>query len=266
LVLVLWALLSIGCAGTPDLAEFRGRIADRGPEQRGDLTTELQRIEDQRLRGELLAARQLALQLASEQPTNAAVLHAASRSESDAIVVWGGDPEREQDRELAAWSALDYARSAVADSSRAAHWGQYSWAMGTSTHLQPMFERGEHAARTLDAIERALQLDAQQPRALATRALLELRLATLPWIAKVMATDAPRATLEQARSSAGQLVELQPSREHRWILAQALLASDRLAQAIEVLEVALNRAPSFPRDQALNARLQQALQGWRSQS
>ena len=46
------------------------------------------------------------------------------------------------------------------------------------------------------AAEEALALDGEHPTALATMTILELRLATLPWIAALFAGDAPDGTVE----------------------------------------------------------------------
>ena len=86
-------------------------------------------------------------------------------------------------------------------------------------------------------------------------ALVHLRLQTLPWIAKLMASDLPESSLEGAERCALRAVALRPSRENRLILAKVLLAAGRDNDARTVIDAALGAAAKWPRDAALEASL-----------
>ena len=151
-----------------------------------------------------------------------------------------------------ALSSLEYARGMAktggesADSS-----AQLAWALGTTTHLQPMMDRAKQATETMKTIQRALSLNPEQPTALAALAILHLRLATLPWIAKVLASGAPDGPPERAEEAATRTVKVRPSMENRIILAKCLIAAEKNAEARKVLEEALAANARFPRDTAL---------------
>jgi tetratricopeptide (TPR) repeat protein len=254
LALAVLAAGSSGCAGPQiELQSWRAEQLAAAAVPAHDpaaLAAELQRVAELREGRELAQARQLALALASEHPDDPGALTAASCAESDAVFLFAEDDKRS--RNHAAASALDYAlsaqqRGADAASDRA----QLAWALGTSTHLQPMFSRAGHARRTLEAAEAALALDPDESLALATLALVNLRLETLPWIADVMAWGAPDSSLEAAEDFARRAVASVPSREHRQILAKVLIARDKLPEARAELDAALAASAVHPRDTVL---------------
>jgi tetratricopeptide (TPR) repeat protein len=252
-------LVLMGCGGPSyDVAAWQARTAVARPEaERG--ASDLAAVDALRAEGKLADARDLALQLVAEAPEAAPRLFAASRAESDAVLIFL--PEEKEQRALAALSALDYATRAdarAAESATTDQLGQLAWSLGTSTHLRPMFARSEHARQTLAAIDRALALDPAQPRALATKALLNYRLATLPWIAKVMARSAPESSLEAALEAARAAVAAEPSVEYRLILAKIEAAAGNTDAAKATLQAALDAPDTYPRDAASRepARLQ----------
>jgi tetratricopeptide (TPR) repeat protein len=240
-----------GCA-SHDVGSWQAASARaRPPELRTDRDVELARVEELRRGLDLEGSRQLALFLAAEHPDDPSALHLASRAESDEVFLL---PEDQKDqRSLAALSALDYAeRAAKACSPERAEVGaQLAWALGTTTHLQPMFSRSAHARRTLELLERTLKQDPENATALATLSILRLRLATLPWMARAMAWGAPEGSIEEAVSAATRCVALEPSVQHRIILAKALLAAEKRDEARAVLEKATDSADRFPRDREL---------------
>lgn len=259
---VLWLVpfaLVVGCSGPRiELEAWRAeQSAAAVPAHDSQaLDAELQRVAELRDARELDAARRLALALAAEHPEDSAALTAASRAESDGVFLFAEDDARS--RNHAAASALDYALAAEehgADS--AGERAQLAWALGTSTHLQAMFSRAGHARRTVEAAESALALDPDESVALATLALVNLRLETLPWIAKVMAWSAPDASLDAAEDFARRAVAVAPSRENRQILAKVLIARNRGDEARAELDAALAAAPAFPRDTLLEPALQE---------
>jgi len=259
--LLVSAACAFGCAGPRiDLQAWRAEQTVTAPaHDAGALEAELQRVDGLRAERELAAARQLALALVAEHPADPAALTAASRAESDGVFLFAEDDRRSRDH--AAASALDYARSAEergADSAGAR--AQLAWALGTSTHLQPMFSRAGHARRTVEAAQAALAEDPDQAVALATLALVNLRLETLPWIAKVMAWGAPDASLTAAEDFARRAVARVPSRENRQILAKVLLARERRDEARAELGAALAAPAAHPRDSLLEPALRRLLE------
>jgi hypothetical protein len=249
-----FGLSLLGCAApSVDLPAWRARESVARPrEQRGDLGSDLQAVERLRSADELAEARRLALALAAEHPGDVRVRLAASRAESDGAVLF---PESDKDaRNHALASALEHAEraSALGDGSTAAL-AQLAWSLGGTTHLQSMGERSAHAHRTLEVAERALAQDPEDPTALATLAVLNLRLETLPWIANLMASGLPESSLAAAEDFARRAVAARPSRENRLILAKVLVAEERAEEARQVLEAALAEAPRHPRDHALEA-------------
>jgi hypothetical protein len=238
------ALLAAGCSWRQEHERARPEAS------RGALAADLARVDELRAKQDLEAAAILARALAAEHPDDARALFAASRAESDTVVLSAG-----QDREVrdaAASSAFDYSKRSI---EAGADWvdalAQHAWAMGTSTHLQPMFDRSDHAWKTLEAIDRALEKDPRNAVALATKSILRLRLATLPWIARVMASGAPEGSVDEAVALAEASVASVPSVENRLILAKALLAAERSADARRVLEETLEQPDRFPRDHEL---------------
>ncbi len=265
-----WAFLSlltcvlgaVGCSSTPDLVAWRAGIAEDAPVWRSSLDAGLAEVEQRRAALELAESRDLALALAAEHPDDRRAAFVASRAESDAVVLFADAPKSK--RNAAAWSALDHARRCVDDAADAPadHLAQYAYAMGSATHLRGMFARAGHASATRKAVDRALAQDPDQVVALGTDATLHLRLATLPWIAKLMAFGAPKGRLDDAVTRASRCVELRPALEYRLLLAKALVArgddGDR-DRARKELETALAAEPRFPRDRELRDEAQALL-------
>jgi hypothetical protein len=223
---------------------------ERPAEQRGAREAELAELERARQADDLATARKLALSLAVENPEDAQLQFLASRAESDGLFLIDANDKRS--RNLAAESARQYSVRAWQLGARdAAAEAQLAWTLGTTTHLQPMFERSMHARQTIEVAQRALALDSQEPTALATLAVVNLRLETLPWIAKLMASDLPESSLDSAEAFARAAVDARASRENRLILAKVLVAAEREADAQRELEVALAQPARFPRDTAL---------------
>ena len=245
------AFLTAGCAGPPDVRAWRASsVVPRPESQRGSPQDEIVRVQLLRSQLDLRDSRQLALTLATENPGDETSLYLASRAESDAVFLFSG--AESDKRAVAALSALDYAQRAVAVGAKGADArAQLAWALGTTTHLQPMFDRTEHAHKTLRAINRALAVGPDNTTALATLSILRLRVATLPWIVKLMAGDLPEASVEGAVASGRRCVERLPSVEHRLLLARALVACDRVGEARTVLQEATVSPPAYPRDREL---------------
>jgi len=291
LVAGILAATSVACGSTPDLAAWRDRaVVVRASSERDSLERDLETVETLRRSGQLEASRRLALTLAAEHPDDMRTAFVASRAESDEVIRLG-DREKSS-RDAAAWSALDFARRAIAahgsgaggeaaesaESAESAEadaveppadaveppadaveppaelLAQYAYAMGAATHLRGMFARAGHARATLRAIERALDRDPDHPVALATRATLELRLATLPWIAKTMAFGAPDGSVERAVIFARRAADRRPSIEMRLLLAKALRArggDGDTEEARAILRDALDASDRYPRDASL---------------
>jgi tetratricopeptide (TPR) repeat protein len=255
LSIVLLACLA-GCGGAPDVAGWRAEQAELTKEGAApaapafNLDSAAAEIEALRRGRELDKSRERALALVREHPEDAKALFLASRAESDAVFLFATDDK--ENRKLAALSSLEYARGmAKAGAKSADTVAQFAWALGTTTHLQPMMDRSRQANETMKTIQQALDLDPDQPTALAALAILHLRLATLPWIARVMASGAPDGTLEEAEKAARHAVKVRPSIENRVILAKCLIAAEKSGDAAKVLEEALAAADRFPRDTAL---------------
>lgn len=260
-VLSFVALGSPGCSTTWDISPWRARHAVARPApRRGAIEEDAARVESLRSSLDLASSRSLALSLATENPENSQALYLASRAESDEVFLLPEDDK--ESRALAALSSLDYSTRAVAAAEVSPEaLAQHAWAMGTTTHLQPMFDRSEHAQKTLDAIETALARDPDNVVALATKSTLRLRLATLPWIARVMASGAPEGSIEEAISLARTCVGRLPSIENNLLLAKALLALDEdEGEVIPVLRAALAREDTYPRDHELRPKAEELLQ------
>jgi len=256
LLLLFAAVLLPACGSAPvDLDGWRASEAVPRPEAaRRALAEDLARIDALRGARQLEEARTLALSLAAEHPEDGRIASLASRAESDGLVLFAG---REKEvRDAAAASALDYAEHAAArgEDAAPAH-AQHAWALGAATHLQPMGDRAAHAQRTIETAQAALALDAAEPTALATLAIVHLRLQTLPWIAKLMASGLPDSSLEEAAAYARRAVAVRASRENRLILARCLRAAGDEEAARKVLDEALHAAVTFPRDAALEGTL-----------
>lgn len=254
LVLVLGAALFASCSSPRiDLTAWRASQPTAAMPN-SDVDGALQTIERRRSERDLRGARELALALAAAQPDDARVLNAASRAESDGMALFAAEDRSSRDH--AAASALEFAeRAQAAGADSAAALGQLAWALGTTTHLQPMFDRAGHAKRTVEVAQRALAAAPDEPTALATLALVHLRLETLPWIASVMAFGAPDSSLAQAEQFARRACAVEASRENRQILAKVLDARGERAQARAELDAALAAAPRWPRDDALESAL-----------
>ncbi|MFO1011272.1 MAG: hypothetical protein U1F29_14500 [Planctomycetota bacterium] len=249
------ALFGLGACSTPriDLVGWRERTSHERPAAaRGELAADLATVDRLRDQDELVRARELALALAAEHPDDPRVLVAASRAESDGVFL---QPESDKDaRNHAAASSLDLAeRAAKLGANSAADRAQLAWALGTTTHLQPMSARSDHARKTLEVARSVLETEPANATALATIATVHLRLSTLPWIARVFATNLPDASLAEAEAFARRAVEARPSRESRLLLAKVLIAAEREDDARAVLDEALAAPPRFARDHVLEA-------------
>jgi tetratricopeptide (TPR) repeat protein len=248
LVLALWAG---ACSSTRlDLAAWRAEVPPRPEGLRGAPEEDLARIDALRAAFQLTDARTLALQVAAERPEDARARLAASRAESDGVVLFA-DRERAV-RDHAAASARDHAEAAVAlglatPEARA----QLAWALGTTTHLQPMMARSGHARRVIEVAEGVLANAPDEPTAATTLALVHLRLETLPWIARVFAWSRPDSSLADAERFARTAVAAEPSLEHHLVLAKVLVAAGRKEEARAALGAALEAPPRFPRDSAV---------------
>ena len=261
-VLLALALVSVSACSTPevDLAAWRARQPASRPEaRRGSLASETAQVDGLRSEGKLATARELALLLVAEHPENPELLYRASVSESDGVLVFPVSDTDARNHALA--SSLNFVESAVAHGANdATTRAQLAWALGTTTHLQPMGERSDRARHTRKVAEGVLAEDPTQARALATLAVLNLRLQTLPWIADLMASDLPESSLRDAESFARRAVELRPSRENISILAKVLDEAEKDEEARELLEGALARPPLFPRDWAMEGSLREQLE------
>jgi hypothetical protein len=254
LVELLVVSLLWGCAG-PRIDLDTWRATQAGPRGADSATAtsldaRLERVEELRHARKLEEARAEALRLAADHPRDPRALTSASRAESDGVLLF--DEDDKHSRKHAAASSLEFAQRAVeAGASLAADRAQLAWALGATTHLQPMFERAAHARRTLDAAHSALQLESDEPTALATLAMVHWRLETLPWIASMMAFGAPDSSLKEAERAAWSACQSVPSRENRLILAKVLIARKNKAGARVALDLALAAPAAYPRDAVL---------------
>ncbi|MEZ6188774.1 MAG: hypothetical protein R3F62_27700 [Planctomycetota bacterium] len=209
-----------------------------------------------RARGiDLDMARTLALSLVAESPAEPDLLWRAARADADRVLLARAAGEAREARDLAALSGLDYARRAAElRAEDAAVQAQLAYALGTTTHLLPMGERSARATEVLATAQRALELDPTQPTALATQATVHLRLATLPWIARVFGSDIPPHDLDLAEAAARRALELEPCLEHRLLLAKVLVAREQEEAALELLRGA-PASDEAPRDAQLRPEL-----------
>jgi len=241
-----------GCSAKGrDLGDWRAHWEQAKAGAEGEL--DATRVQALRADGKLQDSRRVALLLVGQQPDNADVLFLAARAEADSTHIFLAE-EKEQ-RALAALSSLNYAERAVAaagglDRAPVEIGGQLAWSLGTTTHLQPMMKRSAHARKTLDVAQAVLDRDPQQHRALATMALLNLRLQTLPWIANVMARSAPESSLEEAEKTARLAIASHPALEYDLILAKVLVAREKVAEADAHLATALARPNADPTDES----------------
>jgi len=250
--------LAAGCSSPPDaeaVAAYQAaEIEAIGDPPLDDLEQELARID--LLRAEELdleGSRRRCLAVVSRHPDAPEVLWRAARAEADAVIALRAAGSEREPRDLAALSSLDYARAArdAAEAPDARSLGQLAWSLGAATHLQPMFDRDDHAAATLAVAEAALARDPDETAALATVATLHVRLLTLPWIADLFAGDAPEADPKAAVRHAERAYGLVPSLEHALVLAKALRVDEQPRTALGVLDEALEVAGARPRDHEL---------------
>jgi hypothetical protein len=248
----LFVSIASACSSTQvDLDAWRASESVARPAgERSSVAADLVRVRELREARRLDEARRLALALAAEAPAEPEVLAAASLAESDALVMFAA---REKDvRNAAAASAADFAeRAAELGAASVDARAQLAWALGASTHLRPMGDRAAHAHRTLDVARGVLADEPEQPVALATIAVVNLRLETLPWIAKLMASGLPESSLADAVAHAQRAVAACPSRENRLILAKCQRAAGDDHAARTTLSEALAATPRYPRDDEL---------------
>lgn len=242
-LVVIWLLC--GCSSSPpDLEPWRLRAMN------GLLLQEepsLQRYEELRDESRFQDAHGMILQLSAMQPGDPQVLAAASIAETDAVL-WLPEDATE-DRRAAAYSALDFAERGVAKAPNDPQLlGQYSFALGSVTHWLPMLRRSSHAETIRTAVAAAFAVDANEPRAHITQATLELRLTTLPWMARLMA---PSGDLNLARSSAETAWQQDPNLETAWLYAKVLVAQEDADGALPLVQAALDQPDPSPRDRLL---------------
>jgi len=224
------------------------------------------RTDQLRAAGNLKGARALCLQALTALGENAGILWRAARAEADWVLILRGQEGNTDERNMATASGLDYARRAVEaalaavraaeaadganlDLIQARAWLSYS--LGGTTHLLPMGERSARAHATIAAAEQALEVDGSHPVALSTLATVHLRIATLPWIAKLMASDLPECSLDEAVEFARRAGERSLGIGPRLLLAKALLAKGEDAEARAVLEEVREAPDRDPRDALL---------------
>lgn len=215
-------------------------------------------------RATLAQARQAAVDLA-ETGEDPEALWRAARAEADLVALLQADGAPREERDLASASGLDWverAREAAGEAPSPALLGQLAWSLGGVTHLQPMFDRDEWAVKVQFAAEAALAADPGELAAQATLATLHLRLATLPWIAKLFASGAPEADLALAERLARACHEARPSLEHALLLAKVLAAREQEAKAKALLQEAVARPDRYPRDPALRPGAEALLESW----
>ena len=244
-------LLLAGCSGPgmSQIASWRNGTAPGAPvlsqppsmQNVRTLAEGITRVDALRLARDLEGSRWVCMQLIAQHPQDPRLLWRAARAESDMVFVLKAHGYERDDRDVAAASGLEFARRArkIEAKPDADLLAQYAWSLGTTIHLQPMFDRGEQARSTETAAQQALAQDPEQATALATLAILHTRLATLPWIASLFAGDAPDADLDAGIDFGRRAVAREPSLLNHLLLAKALVAADRSAEALEVLEQGL---------------------------
>lgn len=240
-----------GCAGAPSADEVAAwRAAGRSPPEA--VLAQPAEVDSLRGAGRLEEARGQALAQLARAPGDPQLLWRASRAESDLLVLLAARSAPREERDLAATSAALYAREAAAQGGEdPALQGQLAWALGATVHLRPMLARGEQAQEVWQAAHTALRGDPDQATASAALATLHLRLATLPWIARLFAGDAPEGDLAEAERLARRAQALEPGLEPALLLARVLRARERPEEALAVLERALAASDQAPRDAPL---------------
>jgi tetratricopeptide (TPR) repeat protein len=208
------------------------------------------RVDALRLARDLEGSRWVCMALVAKHPTDARLLWRAARAESDMVLVLKARDHEREHRDVAAASGLEFARRARKERAKpeADLLAQLAWSLGTTVHLQPMFDRDDRAADTKRVADEALALDPEHPVALATLSILELRLATLPWIASLFAGDAPAGSIEGAIAHARRAVASDPSLFHHLLLARALAEAEQRDEALATLEAGLASPGYRPRD------------------
>lgn len=259
LLLALTCLMYIGCASSTPNAATSARLAETAASARtAETTSDLAGIDEMRTERRLADSRAKALETLAQHPDDPEVLWRASRAESDEVYMLSGDDKK--GRNEAARHALELSKQALKSGAVTAEArAQHAWAMGNATHLQPMMSRSSHARATKKVIDSVLEEDMNQPTALATAALLQYRLNTLPTMIKIMAFTAPSSDLDRAERYALAAQELEPSRLNALILAKINLAQKKGAVAAEVLRTSIEAPDQFPRDEELKAELEELL-------
>jgi hypothetical protein len=243
-------LLATGCASAP--TEEEARAARPAVSDAEAPTLSAEELDALREAGDLEAAHAATRRAVAAEETPA-ILWRMARAEADLVLVLRAAGSERRPRDLAALSGLLYARAAAdAAPDDPAVLAQLAYALGTTTHLVPMFDRDDRANETAAAVKAALAADPANPTALLTQATLHLRLATLPWIAKLFAGDAPPADLELAERAARACVAARPSAEHLLLLGKVLLELDQEEEARAVLERARDSPLAHPRDRELS--------------
>jgi len=268
LLILTLALSAAACSSPPSAAEvetWRGQQRPRQPSAPLASVAALESLRSGAPSRETLArARWAAVRLADTGQDPEALWRAA-RAEADLVALLQAEGAPRAERDLASASGLDWverARAAAGESPSPALLGQLAWSLGGVTHLQPMFDRDDWAVKVQFAAEAALAADPDELAAQATLAMLHLRLATLPWIAKLFASGAPEADLALAERLARACHAARPSLEHALLLAKILAAREQDELARATLREALAEPDRFPRDPALRPGAQALLEEW----
>ena len=128
---------------------------------------------------------------------------------------------------------------------------QLALALGTTTHLQPTFDRVDHAEKTLAVIQLVLERDPTNVTAMATLSVLRLRLTQVPWF---VAMFAPEGSVSEAEGLARLCVRHHPSAQFRLMLADALELQEKYGEARQILRAGEVDA-RYPRDAVLRPKL-----------
>ena len=274
LTLSLAASLLSACSALPSPAETRAHqdaLLRRSEARVYPVTgNSLAALDAARRPGALSLARRRAFKLADSVETarEPELLWRLSRAEADQVLLLKRAGAPRDQRDQAAANSLAFARRAreLATAPSPALLGQLAAALGTTIHLRAMFDRATAAEETLEAIEAALAGDPGQLTALATLSTLRLRLATLPWIAKIFASGAPEGSVTDAILHAARCLKRQPSIAHALLLTRALTAEPQASAAAAQLEraratlrAALAEPNRAPRDAVLRPDAEAAL-------
>lgn len=238
------ALLA-GCArGSIDLEPLRASLATSSVHA-PEAARSADEIDALRDAGHLDEARLAALAWADRDPESAGAQWRAARALADFALSASAEATRQQ----AALLGLEYARQgATLAPDDADAQGQLAHLLGMTTHLQPMSARATHARETIAAADRALALRPGDVLAHETLGIVHLRLATLPWIARLMARSAPRGTLAESEEHLRAAVSASPTLETRFLLARTLSAAGKHTEAATLLTGALAQDNSGARD------------------